>query len=271
MLIGWNGETMPALALGDELAVVGSAGYTGLELFIPKLTPFLEVHPAAELARRLEETKLEAIAFNGIENFSFRSPGEFALVEEECRRLARLGQEIRCPTIVVVPSPKPADMGWAAVREASVEALCKLAEVASPYGVRLALEFLAPAGCSVRTLAQGSEIVEATGRDDVGLVLDTYHFFVGGSSEQSLDSVDMRRLFLVHINDVEGKPLSELTDGDRLLPGEGVVPLDPIVQSLRRRGYDGAYSLEVMRPAYRLRDPLEYARAGREAIERVLR
>jgi 2-keto-myo-inositol isomerase len=270
MLIAWNGETMPALPLSDELVVVGSAGYGGLELFVPKLAPFLESHPAEDLARRLRAQGLAAIAMNGIENFSLRPPAEFAQVEKDCAWLAQLSEAIGCPCIVVVPSPRPEGMSWAAVKDATVEALRKLADVAEPCGVKLAFEFLAPASCSVRTLAQGWEIVQATGREDVGLVLDTYHFFVGGSSWESLEEFDMDRLFLVHLNDVDDLPLEKLSDGDRLLPGEGILPLGRILASLKVRGYCGAYSLEVMRPAYRRRDPLEYARAGKEAIERVL-
>ena len=271
MLIAWNGETTPALALSDEVAVVSSAGYGGLELYVPKLAPFLESHSAEGLARRLQGAGLAAIAMNGIENFSFRSPGEFVQIEKDCGRLARLSQVIGCPCIVVVPSPKPDGMSEAAVKESTVEALRRLAEIVAPYGVKLAFEFLAPANCSVRTLAHGWEIVQATGRDDVGLVLDTYHFFVGGSSWESLEDLDLSRLFLVHLNDVEDLPLEQLTDADRLLPGEGILPLRRILAILKAGGYNGAYSLEVMRPAYRRRDPLEYARAGREAIERVLR
>jgi 2-keto-myo-inositol isomerase len=271
MLVAWNGETMPALPLSDELVVVGSAGYGGLELYVPKLAPFLESYSAEDLARRLRAERLAAIAMNGIENFSFRSPAEFAQVVKDCGWLAQVSQAIGCPCIVVVPSPKPEGMSWAAVKEATVEALRKLAEASSPHGVNLAFEFLAPANCSVRTLAQGWDVVQATGREDVGLVLDTYHFFVGGSSWESLEELDLSRLFLVHINDVEDLPLERLTDGNRMLPGEGILPLGRILASLKRRGYNGAYSLEVMRPAYHQRDPLEYARAGREAIERALR
>jgi 2-keto-myo-inositol isomerase len=270
MLIAWNGETMPALPLSSELVVVGSAGYGGLELYVPKLAPFLESHSAEDLARHLRAERLAAVALNGIENFSLRSPAEFAQIEKDCGWLAQLAQAIGCPCIVVVPSPKPEGVTWAAVREGTAEALRRLAGVAAPYGVKLAFEFLAPANCSVRTLAQGSEVVRATGRDDVGLVLDTYHFFVGGSSWESLDELDLGRLFLVHINDVDDYPLDTLTDADRLLPGEGILPLSRILASLKGRGYSGACSLEVMRPAYRRRDPLEYARAGREAIERAL-
>jgi 2-keto-myo-inositol isomerase len=271
MIIGWNGETLPALPLERELEVVAEAGYGGLELFVPKIGPFLEHRPAGELAARLRTAGLAPLSLNGIENINLRTPEEFAAVKRECEWLSELAQAIGCPTIVVVPSPRPAGVAWPEVRAQTVDALGELAHVSGEHGVGLAFEFLAPANCSVRTLAQGWDAVQATGCDNVGLAFDTYHFCVGGSSWESLEELDAGRLHIVHINDVEDRPLEALTDADRLLPGEGVLPLRRMLSRLAARGYDGPYSLEVMRPAYRQRDPLEYARAGREAIERVLR
>lgn len=271
MLIGWNGETLPALPLEEEITIAAEAGYDGLELFIPKLAPFLARHTTTELARRLQESGLRPLTLNGIENINLRTAEAFAEVKAECRRLADLAQQIGCPCIVVVPSPRPAGMSWPEVRGQTVRALQELADVSAPQGVQLAFEFLAPANCSVRTLDQAWEIIQATGRQEVGLVLDTYHFIVGGSRWESLDEIDIDRLLIVHINDVEDRPWETLTDADRLLPGEGILPLTQLLSRLQALGYDWAYSLEVMRPAYRERDPREYARAGHEAITAVLK
>jgi 2-keto-myo-inositol isomerase len=271
MIIGWNGETLPALPLAREIEVVAEAGYGGLELFVPKIGPFLEHQPAGELAARLRAAGLAPLSLNGIEDINLRAPDEFDAVKLECAWLCELAQAIGCPTIVVVPSPRPAGMAWPEVKARTVDALGELARLAGEHGTGLAFEFLAPAHCSVRTLAQGWDVVQATGCDKVGLVFDTYHCCVGGSSWESLEELDAGRLQIVHINDVEDRPPETLTDADRLLPGEGILPLGRMLARLKARGYDGAYSLEVMRPAYRRRDPLEYARAGREAIERALR
>ena len=270
MIIGWSGQTMPTLPLDREMEVVTEAGYSGLELLVSKLGPFLEHHSARDLTAGLQEKKLAPLALNCIEKINLRSDEEMGALKRECLWLSQLAQAIGCPTVAVVPSPRPPGMEWAEIKTQTAAALLELASAASAYGVRLALEFLAPADCSVRTLAQGWEIVRAAGCENAGLVIDTYHFFVGGSSWDSLDEFDVDRLYMVHINDVEGRPLETLTDGDRLLPGEGILPLGRLLGRLKARGYDGAYALEVMRPAYRERDPLEYARAGREAVERAL-
>lgn len=271
MLIGWNGETLPALELEEEIATVARAGYAGIELFIPKLRDYLQVHTAIDLHRLLTGAGLGPLSMNGIENINLRSPLEFAEVQEECRWLAEVSQIVGCPTIVAVPSLLPGDIGWPRVRDNTVAALSVLADIARPYGVKVAFEFLAPANCSVRTLSQAWDIVEATRRDSVGIVFDTYHFCVGGSSWESLEEFDVDRLYIVHINDVEDLPFEQLTDGHRLLPGEGVLPLETILRHLHERGYSGACSLEVMRPAYRQREPSEYAAAGLAATQRLLR
>ena len=270
MVIGWNGETLPALHLESEIEVVAAAGYGGIELFIPKLAPYLEHRTPRDLSRRLRETGLAPLTMNGIEDFNLRSPEEFATVSDECRWLSELSQQIGCPGIVVVPSPNPEGIGWDVVRAQTAAALQDLADLAAPFGVTLGLEFLAPAECSVRTLEQAWEILGIADRDNLCVVFDTYHFFVGGSSWKSLEDVPVDRLLLVHINDVEDLPFAELTDGHRMLPGEGVLTLDRILSTLGKRGYDGAYSLEVMRPEYMNREPQEYARAGLQTTREAL-
>ena len=85
-----------------------------------------------------------------------------------------------------------------------------------------------------------------------------------------MEEVSIDRLLVVHVNDAEDLPLERLTDGHRLLPGEGILPLPRVLSRLHALGYRGAHSLEVMRPAYREREPLEVARAGLEATRRAL-
>ena len=270
MLIGWNGETLPALELEREIEIQSKAGYGGIEIFIPKLRDYTKMHTVDDLARLLVDSSLKPLSMNGIENINLRTPAEFEEIQNECRWLSEVSQRMACPMIVVVPSPMPPGASWQQVRENTITALSRLADIAQPYGVTIAFEFLAPANCSVRTLSQAWDIVQATGKANVGIVFDTYHFYVGGSSWESIENFDIDRLYIVHINDVEGLPLDQLTDGHRLLPGEGTLPLVRMFERLHARGYDGAYSLEVMRPAYRERDPAEYGAAGLAASRRVL-
>jgi 2-keto-myo-inositol isomerase len=143
--------------------------------------------------------------------------------------------------------------------------------MAKPHGVRLAYEFLGFADCTVNSLAQCAVIVEKVARPNVGLVLDTFHFFAGGSALASIRDVDPRRIFMVHLNDVERVPRRKMHDALRLYPGEGIIPLRGILKELRGIGYTGKMSVEIFRPQYWSRSPLQVAQQARAASLRLLR
>jgi len=72
------------------------------------------------------------------------------------------------------------------------------------------------------------------------------------------------------LNDMENVPKEAITDGRRLLPGEGVIPLDEICRRMKGIGYDGACAIELFRPEYWARDPFELAVQARSAALKVL-
>ena len=270
MLLSWNGETTPNVDLETEIRAAHTVGFGGIEIFVPKLAPYLEKHTARDLGRTLRDANLIPISLNGLESVNMRRRQDFPQVKAECARLAKIAAECGCRDIVIVPDPRPQGMSDADVIAQSADEVRELADTAAPFGVTLAFEFLAPVTCSVRTLALARKIVERAAHPNLGIVFDTFHFFVGGSAQVEINAAATRLIRLVHINDVESKPREAMTDADRLLPGEGVLPLDAMLRGLAANGYDGAYSLEVMRPAYRAREIEEYMADARAKVEAVL-
>jgi 2-keto-myo-inositol isomerase len=59
-------------------------------------------------------------------------------------------------------------------------------------------------------------------------------------------------------------------DGDRVLPGKGVIRLSELIAQLRERHYDGPFSVETFNPAYWTEDPMEIAQAAHAAAARLL-
>jgi 2-keto-myo-inositol isomerase len=122
----------------------------------------------------------------------------------------------------------------------------------------------------VQTLALADEIVRETARENVGLVIDSFHFYAGGSTIESIEVLDPARLFIFHINDAEDRPREQLEDRHRLLPGLGILPLKEIVGALRGIGYDRVASVEIFRPEYWERDPFELSGDAHAAVAQVL-
>jgi len=270
MLLGLNGATTMHASLETDIEAAGQAGYDLLEIWGAKLERYLATQTPADLAALLKKNHVAPYSINSIEHINLRSPQDFEQIKASCRRLSAIAQVIGCPYIVVVPSPLPAAVSKAQVHDDAVHVLHALADIAAPYGVRLAFEMLGQVECSVSTLHDAWTIVKAVDRAEVGLVLDTYHFYVGGSTLSSLMDVDPAKLFIFHINDVEPGERKTLTDAQRLLPGEGVIPLADICRGLRNIGYKHMVSVELFRPEYWAWDPLTLARAAKSKTEAII-
>lgn len=271
MLLGFNGATTMKVDLPADIAAASAAGFKALEIWAAKLDNYLRDHNCAQLNALFSQYAIFPASINSIEFITFRSEREYAQIISRCQQLCTWAQELGCDKIVVVPSPTP--KGGASrteIRTESVRVLRELAAIAKPYGVKLAFEFLGFPWCSVRTLEQCWEIVQETALPNVGLVIDTCHFYAGGSSPDSIEEVVPEKIFIFHINDVEERPKDTIEDAHRLLPGEGVIPLHDILARLKGIGFDGLCSVELFRPAYWERESTELAVAARLAALRVL-
>jgi len=270
MEIALNGATTMKADLETDIRAASEARFDWLEIWASKLREFLKSHSTSDLNDLFVTHDIKPYSINSIERITFRDAAAHRSLLAECEDLCRVAAEIRCPYIVVVPSPLPPGTTRSEVIEESRRVLGDLCGVAAKHGVGLAFEFLGQPDCSVQTLALADEIVRGVGQTNVGLVIDSFHFYAGGSTMGSIDALDPSRLFIFHINDAENLPREQLEDRHRLLPGLGILPLKEIVAALRRIGYDRVASVEIFRPEYWERDPYEMAREAQSAVERAL-
>ena len=270
MRLALNGATTMRADLETDVRAAAAAGFDCLEIWAAKLRKFLAGGSAAELKSLLDAHGVAPYSINSIESVTFRDAEGHARLLAECEELCGTASALGCPYVVVVPSRLPEGKNWDDTVWESVRVLGELGRIAERHGVGLAFEFLGQPRCSVQTLDQAAEIVDRLGRENVGLVLDSFHFYAGGSRLESIDALDPRKLFIFHINDAEDRPREELEDRHRLLPGLGVLPLREIAAALAGIGYDRVTSVEIFRPEYWERDPLELARDARAATRGVL-
>lgn len=269
MLLALNGATTMKADLETDIEAARRAGFPLLEIWGAKLRQYLEKHSPADLAERLGEAGVKPLSINSVERATF-SGKDWENVERSCREFAAVAGEIGCESLVVVPGKRPPAVTDREVKDETVSALEAFADIAGAHDVKIALEFLGFSWCSVRTLERAWEIVAEVDRPEVGLVIDTFHFHVGGSSFAALRRIEPAKLFVFHINDCEDRPAAELQDSHRLLPGEGILPVKRIADELKAIGYDRLASIEVFRPQYWERDPFELAAAAKAAAEKVL-
>lgn len=270
MKIALNGATTMKADLKTDIAAASAAGFDLIEIWRSKLLSYLESNTVGDLSAEIAAAGLSAWSINSIEHITFRTPEEYDAIKAECRSLAEIASHLACPYIVVVPGKLPANATKGSIAAHTIEVLGELADIAEPFGVSLAFEFLGQTDCSVQTLGDAIDIVNSVDRRSVGLVLDTFHFYAGNSEFSDIDRLDKEKLFVFHINDSENVERSRLTDAHRLYPGEGILPLTEIHEHLRGIGYDRMVSIEIFRPEYWEQDPYYVAESAKLATERTL-
>ena len=271
MKLALNGATTMRADLETDIRAAQAAGFDYVEIWSAKLRRFLNERSTNDLQSVFKECSLTPLSINSIEHITFRNPLDYEKIRAECQELSEIASAIDCPYIVVVPGRLPAAGATRnQIIAESVNVLTELCDIAGPHGVKLAFEFLGQPDCSVQTLGLANDVIRQVERDNIGLILDSFHYYAGNSTSDMIRATDPRSLFVFHINDAEDLPREDLNDSHRLLPGLGILPLQEIVTSLRAIGYDGVASVEIFRPAYWEMDPFELAREAHTATEALL-
>jgi len=149
------------------------------------------------------------------------------------------------------------------------------AEILAEHGCRLGLEFVAP-----RTLRQGHahefihtlegmlELCQTIGTPNLGLLLDSFHWYTSHSTPEDIRNLSDALMVDVHINDaVPGRGPDDQIDNDRRLPGAtGVIDLTAFLQALNAIGYTGPVTPEPFYPKLREMPPEDAIRTTAEAL-----
>ena len=165
-------------------------------------------------------------------------------------RVARLRSSIErlspfaggCPFIVNTGAAVKGDIN-ATVKD-TVRELRNLAGFAADYGVSLALEPLNATSMNsesaIWTIDQALEIIDAVNKDNVGLCLDFWNIWQNANVEEAIRRA-ADRIFVLQVADWR----TPQSSGDRLVPGDGVIPIGKLLRIVNKTNYKGACSVEI--------------------------
>lgn len=167
----------------------------------------------------------------------------FARVLQRCG-VTRLGSSI---------VPFHDELAYAENFRQHVERIGAVARVLGDHSIRFGLEYCATPTLRrgqrhefIHSLPQLSELNAAIGAPNLGVVLDSWHWWMSGGAAAELDALRKDEIVGVDLNDAPvGVPQAELRDRQRELPGAtGVIDLGAFLGALRRLGYDGPVRAE---------------------------
>jgi 2-keto-myo-inositol isomerase len=109
-----------------------------------------------------------------------------------------------------------------------------------------------------------------SGHPSAKVLLDVYHLYKGGSAIDTLPMVHPQAADILHMNDyTAAMPPSTITDADRIFPGDGVAPIQRIIQSLRSPDRPLILSVEVFNKGYYAQDAAHVAATALARLKKV--
>jgi len=121
------------------------------------------------------------------------------------------------------------------------------------------------------TLLTTLNVTREAAHANIGVLFDFYHFWSGPNKLEDMDHIRPGEIQHVHFQDVPDMPRELLDNTSRLIPGDGVSPIVPMLRKLAEKGYSGPLSVELFLPRFRDGDPYEIAREVRQKCEAVMR
>lgn len=145
--------------------------------------------------------------------------------------------------------------------------LRQCAEILADHGQKFGLEYVAPRTLwrsqrhpFIHTLSETRELIVAIGTNNMGIQLDSWHWFNAEETGKDLLALRGSDVITVDLNDAPaGLSLDQYQDNHRELPAStGVIPVKDFLRSLAQIGYDGPIQAEPFNAALRAM-PLDQA------------
>lgn len=265
----------------NDIKVAKEAGFGGIELQSPKLYRYLDagysVNTLPTLLDGLEVTGIGAV----LDLERQGSAREEFLTE--VRRISEIGAVVGAPIVQLCTGP----VDWNVVKDfvagkltsddlryrgtlglpekeaigVAAANVAAAADIVAEHGQELYLEPLA--WSNINRCAQALRIIEEAGKSNVGIALDTWHFWTVGDTLEEVAALPPEIIKAAHISD--GLDLDRENDVPdqsyhrNVVIGGGAIPLQEWVDAIKSTGYNGWWVSEMFSDRANEHDFLEVA------------
>lgn len=239
--LGVSGTTSEMI----ELAL--SFGFKGLDLDIVELARQAESSTLDKVRRPYDSARLKFGAF--------RLPVEW---HEDSERLKhdlaalpaylKVAKAVGCSRAITTVEPAGDMRPYHENFEYHRRTLEELAKATDAYGIQLGIEFVAPlshrqnrAFQFIQTVDQFLLLFKSTHAGNLGIVLDTWNWHLGGGTLDYLQAIEGDKVVAVYLADCDPEVTSaNATEAAQRLPGEtGAIDCAAILTTLAEKGFTG--------------------------------
>ena len=276
MKLKWAFHSATAMKLGwdEELRFWKKFKWKAVELWFDKVKACMEKgRTCAELGRQMHDAGITPIGVAPAVVWTTSTGHDPKHEMGELTERMNVALALGAPALSIVVLGKRGNDPDAEY-DRLAEKLRTIADMAGQKGLRLNLEFLG--GLPVNgTMGSCIHLVRKADHPALGMLLDLCHYYTSASHIEELDRLPKGKLFLVHVDDAQNRPMEVLGCEHRCFPGEGRIDVPALLGEIcRRTRYNGYFSLELYdREVWEMPPPQVFKRAAEsiKAVEKGLR
>ena len=255
----------------EAMTIASQAGYDGIEPWIRELDAYVQAGGSLDdLRKRSKDQKLQVVDAIGFFEWAVDDDPRRAKGLEEARRNMEMVARIGGTRLAAPPFGATDPTGPKLDLDRLAERYRSLLELGANFNVTPIVEVWGFSH-NIQTLAEAVAVAVGADHDNAAILADVYHLGKGGSGVSGLKLLGPNAVPILHINDYPAKPRKELSDADRVYPGDGSAPLSAILRALNRLGSTTVLSLELFNRDYWKLDPATVAATGLAKIRDVVK
>ncbi|EXJ10147.1 MULTISPECIES: sugar phosphate isomerase/epimerase family protein [Nitrincola] len=243
----------------ESLKLIRDAGFTTIDLSHHDFGA--DVRDIDQIREFIQNHDIKIGSSSGLREFGGNNSHiheyDMDLAKSYIKTMNRLG----CELLIVTP---PTIRSRNIQAERIKEDLQALANLAIPYKVKIGLKALSWSPY-IGSYQEALSLVDEINSPNLGLVLDTFHFFSESEDLSVVASIPTSRIFLVQCSDFASSMTYSLEDQietyhhKRLIPGQGFheLGIQSLITELNQRQYKGLFSIFANDQQYQLLDPYE--------------
>lgn len=249
--IGWGD-------LEKSIDVAAEAGFDAIEPWMRQLEEYeASGGSLKDLGKKVRDRGLIVPSVIGLWGAIPTQRNRFESSLEDTRRRMRMAADLGAEHVQTIPAQEgEMDLDWAS------EAYRRLLEIGlNDYDINPALVFVAM--FTIRTIGEAAHVALNADHPKAKIIPDTFHMHISGSGLSGIRHLSGDFIAIMQFNDApDSPPRDQLNDGHRVFPGDGILPLEKMLQDLHATGFERCVSLELYNRKYHEMDALEAAKMG---------
>jgi sugar phosphate isomerase/epimerase len=194
-----------------------------------------------DLARHAVDDGLRVADLIGLSPFHLARPGRWAAQRERLMRSIETAAAIDAPLIVFTTGPF-APLSWDEAADAFAEAIAPVLAEAASRQIDFAIEHTNSLRVDVGFVHTLRDVIDLARRLDTGVCMEMNACWAERSRAATIRS-GIDRIRLVQVSDFR---VGTIASSQRLVPGDGDIPIGAILREVLDAGYDGLFELELI-------------------------